>query len=164
MSIIPRVGLGSDLHRLVPGRDLILLGIKIPSKVGLLGHSDADVATHALIDALIGAAAAGDIGEWFPDSDPAYKDANSIKLLQITWDKLRAMGYEIGNIDIVITAEKPKLSPYKAAMSQNIAKVLNIAANQVNVKAKTNEGLGYLGRMEGIAAEAVVLLTKDCHE
>ena len=129
--------------------------------MGLLGHSDADVATHALIDALIGAAAAGDIGEWFPDSDPAYQGADSIKLLQIVWEKLHAMGYEIGNIDLVITAQKPKLSSYKALMSQNIAQVLGISVSQVNIKAKTNEGLGYLGRMEGIAAQAVVLLTKE---
>ena len=154
-----RIGHGYDVHRLVEGRDLILGGVKIPYEKGLLGHSDADVLAHAITDALLGAAAKGDIGTWFPDTDPNYKGADSLKLLSFTCAMLRREGYEIGNIDATVLAEAPKLKPHIDAMRRNLASACGIAADQISVKATTEEGLGFTGRGEGIAAHAVCLLT-----
>lgn len=148
-----RIGSGYDVHRLVSGRDLILCGVNIPSKLGLLGHSDADVAVHALMDALLGAAGLGDIGRHFPDSDEKYRGADSMKLLSEVKEKL--LGYAIVNCDITIIAEAPKLAPYIDQMRTNIANTLGIPESSVNVKATTEEGLGFTGRGEGIAATAV---------
>lgn len=154
-----RIGHGYDVHRLVEGRDLILGGVKIPYEKGLLGHSDADVLAHAITDALLGAAAKGDIGTWFPDTDPKYKGADSLKLLSFTCAMLRRDGYEIGNIDATVLAEAPKLKPHIDAMRRNLASACGIAADQISVKATTEEGLGFTGSGEGIAAHAVCLLT-----
>ncbi len=153
-----RVGHGYDVHKLVEGRKLILCGEEIENEKGLLGHSDADVATHALIDALLGAAALGDIGGLFPDTDEQYRDANSLKLLKIVWEKLKNMGYQISNIDLTIVAQAPKLKKYINSMKNNIVDVLNLDLNQVNVKATTEEGLGFTGNKEGISAFCVVLI------
>lgn len=153
-----RVGHGYDVHKLIEGRKLILCGEEIEHKKGLLGHSDADVAIHALIDALLGAAALGDIGGLFPDTDEQYRDANSLKLLKIVWEKLKNMGYQISNIDLTIVAQAPKLKKYINSMKNNIADVLNLDLNQVNVKATTEEGLGFTGNKEGISAFCVVLI------
>jgi 2-C-methyl-D-erythritol 2,4-cyclodiphosphate synthase len=155
-----RIGQGFDVHRLIPDRPLILCGVKIPHSLGLKGHSDADVAVHALMDALLGALALGDIGQWFPDTDPEYKGADSIKLLAGLLENEHFAAYEIMNIDITIIAEKPKLMPYIDQMKTNLAEVLDCAPDRVSVKATTTEGLGYCGREEGIAASAVVLLGK----
>ena len=155
-----RIGHGFDVHRLVPDRPLILCGVNIPHHLGLEGHSDADVAVHALIDALIGALALGDIGQWFPDNAPAYKNANSIQLLANVLNDEHFDPYEIMNIDITIVAERPKIMPYIDQMRLNLAEVLDCAPDRVSVKATTTEGLGYCGREEGIAATAVVLLGK----
>ena len=148
-----RVGNGYDVHRLVPGRDLILCGTPIPAKLGLDGHSDADVATHALMDALLGAAGLGDIGRHFPDTDVKYKGANSLELLARVKEMLG--GWSVGNVDITIVAQAPKLAPYNEQMRENIANTLGIPMSAVNVKATTEEGLGFTGREEGIAAFAV---------
>ena len=153
-----RIGHGYDVHRLVPGRDLILGGVKIPYALGLDGHSDADVLLHAVMDALLGAAALRDIGYHFPDTDPAYKGANSLKLLKIVGQKLTAAGYRVGNIDVTMIAQKPKLKDYIPAMAENIAAALGIRVGQVNVKATTEEHLGFTGTGEGMSCHAVCLL------
>ena len=153
-----RIGHGYDVHRLVPGRDLILGGVKIPCALGLDGHSDADVLLHAVMDALLGAAALRDIGYHFPDTDPAYKGANSLELLKIVGQKLTAAGYRVGNIDVTMIAQKPKLKDYIPAMAENIAAALGIGAGQVNVKATTEEHLGFTGTGEGMSCHAVCLL------
>ena len=156
-----RVGLGYDVHKLVEDRKLILGGVDIPYEKGLLGHSDADVLLHAITDALFGAAALGDIGSHFPDTDPRYKGADSLKLLEACGTELREYGWKIGNIDAVIVAQRPKLLPYVPQMRENIARVLGIDINQVSVKGKTEEGLGFTGSGEGMAVHAVCLLEKD---
>ena len=155
-----RVGQGYDIHALVPGRRLILGGVEIPHEKGLLGHSDADALTHALIDALLGAAALGDIGEWFPDTDPAYQGADSMLLLEQVREALGDKFWEILNIDATIFAEKPKLSPYKEGIRQNIAEALNLSLEQVNIKAKTAEKFGAVGGGEAIAAAVSCALRK----
>ena len=156
-----RIGHGYDVHRLVPGRDLILGGVKIPYERGLDGHSDADVLLHAVMDALLGAAALRDIGYHFPDTDPAYKGANSLELLKIVGQKLTAAGYRVGNIDVTMVAQKPKLKDYIPAMAENIAAALGIGAGQVNVKATTEEHLGFTGTGEGMSCHAVCLLEEN---
>ena len=156
-----RVGLGYDVHKLVEGRKLMLGGVDIPYEKGLLGHSDADVLLHAITDALFGAAALGDIGSHFPDTDPRYKGADSLKLLEACGTELREYGWKIGNIDAVIVAQRPKLLPYVPQMRENIARVLGIDISQVSVKGKTEEGLGFTGSGEGMAVHAVCLLEKD---
>lgn len=153
-----RVGQGYDCHALVPGRLLIIGGVTIPHDRGLLGHSDADVLLHAITDALFGAAALGDIGRHFPDTDPRFAGADSRVLLREAGSRLRAAGYAVGNLDATIIAQAPKMQPHIPAMIAHIAADLDVDASRVNVKAKTNERLGYLGREEGIAAEAVVLI------
>lgn len=156
-----RIGHGYDVHRLVPGRDLILGGVKIPYALGLDGHSDADVLLHAVMDALLGAAALRDIGYHFPDTDPAYKGANSLELLKIVGQKLTAAGYRVGNIDVTMIAQKPKLKDYIPAMAENIAAALGIGVGQVNVKATTEEHLGFTGTGEGMSCHAVCLLEEN---
>ena len=153
-----RIGQGYDVHRLTEGRDLILGGVKIPYEKGLLGHSDADVLTHAVMDALLGAAALGDIGQLFPDSDPAYEGADSIALLRKVGEVLEEHGYVVENIDSTVIAQRPKLLPYQPEMAENIAEALGLEASQVSVKATTEEGLGFTGSGEGIAALAIALL------
>ena len=153
-----RIGMGYDVHRLVEGRDLILGGVNIPFEKGLLGHSDADVVLHAIMDALLGAAALGDIGQHFPDTDPTYKGISSILLLKHVGALLRDNGFTIGNIDATIIAQRPKLAPFRPQMTANVAQALEISENQVCIKATTEEGLGFTGRQEGIAAQAIVLL------
>ena len=155
-----RIGQGYDVHRLVEGRDLILGGVKIPHTVGLLGHSDADVLLHAIADALLGAAALGDIGKHFPDTDPAYKGISSLKLLEAVADLLRSRGFRILNIDSTVIAQVPKLMPHIEEMRENIAHALGIDVSYVSVKATTEEGLGFTGDGSGMAAHAVVLLEK----
>ena len=153
-----RIGLGYDVHRLIKGRRLILGGVLIPHPMGLSGHSDADVLTHAVCDALLGAAAEGDIGIHFPDSDPQYRDISSLKLLTVTSQILRSKKYEITNIDATIVAEAPKIEPYRAKMVHNLADAARVASDCVNVKATTVEGLGSIGKGEGIAAMCVALI------
>ena len=153
-----RIGHGYDVHRLVAGRDLILGGVKIPHELGLLGHSDADVLLHAVSDALLGAAGLGDIGKHFPDTDPQYKGADSLKLLQIVGQKVAAAGYRVSNIDVTMIAQKPKLRPHIETMERNIASALVIDVSRVNVKATTEEHLGFTGSGEGMACHAVCLL------
>ena len=153
-----RIGHGYDVHRLVEGRDLILGGVKIPYALGLLGHSDADVLLHAVSDALLGAAGLGDIGKHFPDTDPQYKGADSLKLLQIVGEKVREAGYRISNIDVTMIAQAPKLRPHIETMERNIAAALGLDASRINVKATTEERLGFTGNMEGLACHAVCLL------
>ena len=153
-----RVGLGYDVHKLVEGRKLILGGVDIPYEKGLLGHSDADVLLHAVTDALFGGAALGDIGSHFPDTDPRYKGADSLKLLEACGRELREKGWKIGNIDAVIVAQRPKLLPYVPQMRENIARVLNLEVDQVNVKATTEEHLGFTGDGSGMSCHAVCLL------
>lgn len=155
-----RIGHGYDVHRLTEGRKLILGGTEIPYEKGLLGHSDADVLIHAVMDALLGAAGMGDIGRLFPDSDPAYEGADSRKLLDTVMDRLRTAGYEVRNVDATILAQRPKLAPYIPAMREQLARHMGITTEQVNVKATTEEGLGFTGSGEGIAAHAVCLLEK----
>ncbi|SES08556.1 2-C-methyl-D-erythritol 2,4-cyclodiphosphate synthase [Lachnobacterium bovis] len=154
-----RVGMGYDVHRLVPDRKLIVGGVDIPHELGLLGHSDADVLLHAIMDAILGAAALGDIGKHFPDTDDRYKGISSVKLLEHVRDLIEEEGYFIENIDATIIAQRPKFRPYIEQMEQNIAKALKININQVNVKATTEEKLGFTGRQEGIAANAICSLT-----
>ncbi len=154
-----RVGLGYDVHRLVKERKLILGGVEIPHNLGLLGHSDADVLLHAIMDALLGAAALGDIGRHFPDTDEAYRGISSMKLLKHVGGLIEKEGYIIENIDATVIAQKPKLSPYIDKMEENIAKVLKLQKNQVNIKATTEEGLGFTGSEEGISAQAICSLT-----
>ncbi len=153
-----RIGNGYDIHRLVSDRPLILGGVNIPHHLGLLGHSDADVLTHAIMDAILGALSLGDIGHYFPPNDPQWAGADSLILLQKVHQLIQQQGWQIGNIDSVIVAERPKLKPYIEKMRNNLAAVLQIQPNQVGVKATTNEKLGAVGREEGICAYAVVLL------
>ena len=153
-----RIGHGYDVHRLVEGRKLILGGVEVPHTLGLLGHSDADVLTHAVMDALLGAAALGDIGRHFPDTDPAYAGADSLKLLDHVVELLEEKGYQVGNVDATILAQKPKLAPYIEKMRDNLAARMKVEPDQVNVKATTEEKLGFTGAEEGIAAHAVSLL------
>ena len=154
-----RVGMGYDVHKLTEDRDLILGGVKIPWEKGLLGHSDADVVVHAIMDALLGAAALRDIGRHFPDTDPQYKGISSIRLLQHVGKLLEEHMYVINNIDATIIAQKPKLLPYIDTMIENVAKALHLETSQVNIKATTEEGLGFTGSMEGISAQAICTLT-----
>ena len=156
-----RIGHGYDVHRLVDDRDLILGGVKITYEKGLLGHSDADVLLHAVSDALLGAAGLGDIGKHFPDTDPAYKGADSMKLLACVVEKIRDAGYCVGNVDVTMIAQKPKLLPYIPQMRENIANTLGVSLSQVNVQATTEEKLGFTGSGEGIAAHADALLEKQ---
>lgn len=151
-----RIGTGYDVHRLVPGRRLVLCGVEIPSEVGLLGHSDADVAVHALMDAILGALALGDIGKLFPDSDPQYKGADSMKLLAEVITRMQSHGYRLGNLDITIIAERPKLAKYIVPMRESLAAAFGCDISRVSVKATTEEGLGLAG--EGIGAQAEVIL------
>ena len=153
-----RIGHGYDVHRLVEERALILGGVDIPHTKGLLGHSDADVLTHAIMDALLGAAGLWDIGHAFPDTDPAYKGISSLLLLERVMEMLRSKGFSVGNIDATILAQKPKLAPYIPQMRENIACIIGIDAGAVNIKATTEEGLGFTGTEQGIAAHAVALL------
>lgn len=159
-----RIGMGYDVHKLTEGRDLILGGVKIPWEKGLLGHSDADVLVHAIMDALLGAAALGDIGKHFPDTDPQYKGISSILLLKHVGALLKENGYEIGNIDATIIAQKPKMAPHIPQMRQNMAEALGICFSQLNVKATTEEGLGFTGKGEGISSQAICILNKVCTE
>lgn len=153
-----RIGHGYDVHRLVEGRDLILGGVKIEYPLGLLGHSDADVLLHAVSDALLGAAGLGDIGRHFPDTDPAYKGADSLELLRIVGQKIAAAGYRVGNIDVTMIAQKPKLKDHIPQMQQNIASALSVDTGKVNVKATTEEHLGFTGDGSGMSCHAVCLL------
>lgn len=153
-----RIGHGYDVHKLVEGRNLILGGVKIDHHLGLLGHSDADVLLHAVSDALLGAAGLGDIGRHFPDTDPQYKGADSLKLLAIVGEKVTAAGYRISNIDVTMIAQKPKLKDHIGAMERNIASSLGLDVSRVNVKATTEEKLGFTGREEGLSCHAVCLL------
>lgn len=153
-----RIGMGYDVHRLVEGRDLIVGGVKIEYEKGLLGHSDADVLLHAIMDALLGAAALGDIGKHFPDTDPKYKGISSIKLLEHVGNLLSENNFFIGNIDATIIAQAPKFRPYIDMMNENIARALNIDIDQVNVKATTEEGLGFTGSGKGISSQAICIL------
>ena len=153
-----RIGHGYDVHRLVEERKLILGGIEIPCEKGLLGHSDADVLTHALMDALLGAAALGDIGKLFPDKDPAYEGADSVELLKIVTGRLKDAGYRIGNVDCTVIAQHPKLAPFITSMREKLAAAMEIEAGRVSVKATTEEGLGFSGEGLGIAAHAVALI------
>lgn len=154
-----RIGQGYDVHRLVEGRPLMVGGVTIPWEKGLLGHSDADVLLHALMDALLGAAALGDIGHLFPDDDPQYKGADSRGLLRCVAKRLTDAGYAVGNVDVTLIAQRPKVAPYISQMRQNIADDLGILVEQVNVKATTEEGLGFTGHGEGMAAQAIALIT-----
>ena len=156
-----RIGHGYDVHRLVQGRKLILGGVEIPYELGLDGHSDADVLLHAVSDALLGAAGLGDIGRHFPDTDPAYKGADSGELLRIVGEKIADAGYRVGNIDVTMIAQKPKLKDYIPQMQENIAKFLGINAGHVNVKATTEEHLGFTGDGSGMACHAVCLLEEN---
>ena len=155
-----RIGQGYDVHKLVQGRDLILGGVNIPYEKGLLGHSDADVLVHAVMDALLGAAALGDIGQHFPDTDPAYKGISSIELLKKVGELLDGKGYVIENIDATIIAQRPKLAQYRPQMAANIADALHLDVSRVSVKATTEEGLGFTGTGEGISSQAITLLTE----
>ena len=157
--ILMRIGQGYDVHRLVEGRKLILGGVEIPYEKGLLGHSDADVLLHAVMDALLGAAALGDIGQHFPDSDERYKGISSVELLKEVGKILQENGYLIENIDSTVIAQRPKLLPYRPQMAKNIADALGIEPDQVSVKATTEEGLGFTGAGEGISAQAIALLS-----
>lgn len=153
-----RVGMGYDVHRLTENRDLIIGGVKIPYEKGLLGHSDADVLLHAIMDALLGAAAMGDIGKHFPDTDPAYEGASSMKLLEHVGKLLEEENYQIINIDATIIAQRPKMAPHIPQMVENVARVLKLEKNQVNIKATTEEGLGFTGTGEGISSQAICAL------
>lgn len=155
-----RIGHGYDVHRLTSGRPLIIGGVTIPYELGLDGHSDADVLVHAVMDALLGAAALGDIGGLFPDTDPAYKDADSIKLLKQVVAVLKDKGYTIGNIDATLIAQKPKIKPYLCEMRENIAKACLVDADAINVKATTEEKLGFTGAVQGMSAHAVCIINK----
>lgn len=155
-----RIGHGYDVHRLTEGRKLILGGVDIPCEKGLLGHSDADVITHAVMDALLGAAGLWDIGHAFPDNDPAYSGISSLLLLERVMDMLHDKGFSVGNVDATIVAQRPKLAPYIPQMKENLASVMGVTADRVNVKATTEEHLGFTGSGEGIAAHAVALLNE----
>lgn len=159
-----RVGQGFDVHRFASpeeGRPLILMGLRVPHERGLVGHSDADVMIHALMDALLGAAGLGDIGQHFPDSDMAYKGADSVLLLERVMASLRERGWRVGNADVLLIGERPKISPHRQAMRERIAPVLGVEPDALNIKATTTEKLGFTGRGEGLAAQAVVLITKE---
>lgn len=153
-------GIGYDVHRLVPGRALVLGGVRVPHERGLLGHSDADVVLHALCDALLGAAALGDIGELFPDTDPAWRDADSRRFVEETLQRVAAAGFAVENADIIIHAQQPRLGPWKTPIRERLAQLLGLPAGAVGVKATTNEGLDAVGRGEAIACWAAVLLTR----
>ena len=155
-----RVGMGYDVHKLTEGRELILGGVKIPWEMGLLGHSDADVVVHAIMDAILGAAALRDIGRHFPDTDPQYKGISSILLLKKVGELLKEKGYSIVNIDATIIAQKPKLLPYMDTMIENVAEALELSADQVNIKATTEEGLGFTGSLQGISSQAICVIEK----
>ncbi|MED2874408.1 2-C-methyl-D-erythritol 2,4-cyclodiphosphate synthase [Bacillus thuringiensis] len=155
-----RIGQGFDVHEFAEGRPLIIGGITIPHEKGLIGHSDADVLLHTIADACLGAIAAGDIGKHFPDTDPAFKDADSAVLLQKVWEFVREQGYELGNLDCTIIAQKPKMAPHIESMRKSISELLETSIDNINVKATTTEKLGFTGREEGIASQAVVLLQK----
>lgn len=155
-----RIGHGYDVHRLTPQRKLILGGVDIPHPTGLEGHSDADVVAHALIDAILGSLALGDIGQWFPPSDDKYKNADSLKLLSIILKDKRCAAYELGNCDITIVAQHPRLSPYIQQMREKLAKVFKCELDKISIKATTTEGLGFCGSQKGIVANAVVLMVK----
>lgn len=157
---LPRIGQGYDVHRLVEGRPLILGGVEIPYERGLLGNSDADVALHALMDALLGAAALGDIGQMFPDSGERWRGADSRELLRLVAERLKKAGYAVGNVDVTIVAQRPKLAPYIQQMRENIAEDLSVAVDRVSVKATTEERLGFTGSGEGMAAHAAALLAE----
>lgn len=156
-----RIGFGYDAHRLVEGRPLILGGISIPFAKGLLGHSDADVLTHAVIDAILGALARGDIGRHFPDTDPAYKDIQSLRMLEQVIQWVEEAGYQVNNVDSTIVAQKPKLAPYIPGIQARLSGILGVPVHQISVKAKTSEGMGFCGREEGMEAYAVVSLIMD---
>ncbi|WP_074950851.1 2-C-methyl-D-erythritol 2,4-cyclodiphosphate synthase [Alicyclobacillus macrosporangiidus] len=153
-----RIGLGFDVHRFAPGRRLVLGGVEIPSDTGLEGHSDADVVLHAVMDALLGALALGDIGQHFPNSDPAWAGADSARLLRTVWGWVRDRGYRLGNLDVVILAERPKILPHAPAMRARIAELCECDVDRVSIKATTMEKMGFVGREEGMAAQVVVLL------
>ncbi len=155
-----RIGMGYDVHRLVEGRKCIIGGVEIPFEKGLLGHSDADVLLHAIMDAMLGALALGDIGKHFPDTDPAYEGIDSLRLLERVDALIRNEGYAVGNIDATIIAQAPKMRPHIDTMRANIAEVLHVDVDRINVKATTEEGLGFTGSGEGISAQAICLLTK----
>ncbi|MBO0441249.1 2-C-methyl-D-erythritol 2,4-cyclodiphosphate synthase [Candidatus Enterococcus ikei] len=155
-----RIGQGFDVHQLVEGRKLIIGGVELPFEKGLLGHSDADVLLHAITDAILGAAGLGDIGHLFPDTDPEFKDADSIKLLHVANQKVLSGGFTIGNIDCTILAEQPKMKPYLEQMKENIAKACQIETSQINLKATTMEKMGFIGQEKGMGAIAVALLDK----
>jgi 2-C-methyl-D-erythritol 2,4-cyclodiphosphate synthase len=159
-----RVGLGHDIHRLAPGRKFVLGGVAIDFEFGPVGHSDADVLLHAVTDALLGAAGLGDIGEWFPDTDPKWSGADSTKLLAEALAEVRRKGWHIANLDCTIFAQRPKLMPHKSAIRRRLAELMDIAADAVNVKAKTGEEVGPIGRGEAVAADAVVLLMRSQEE
>ena len=156
-----RVGIGYDVHRLVQGRKLVLGGVIIPFEKGLLGHSDADVLIHALCDAILGAAGLGDIGQHFPDTDPAFKDIHSIKLLVKTCEIISRKGFKINNMDSTIFAQEPKIAPFKEAMKKNIAQAIKVEPARINIKATTTEGLGMIGEGEGIGAMCIILISRD---
>lgn len=155
-----RIGLGYDVHKLVEGRPLIIGGVNVPHEKGLLGHSDADVLIHAIMDGMLGALALGDIGKHFPDTDEKYKGANSMKLLEYVNHLINEKGYEINNIDSIIVAQSPKMAPYIEQMRRNIATVLNTDINNISVKATTEEGLGFTGEKQGISSQSICLLNK----
>lgn len=155
-----RIGYGYDVHRFQEGRDLVLGGVKIPYEKGLLGHSDADVLTHAIMDAILGALSLGDIGEHFPDSDPAYQGISSLLLLQKVKELMEESGYRIGNLDALVVAQEPKLKDHKTAIKEKLAEALKVPTEKINLKATTEEGLGFTGEKLGIAAKAVCLLEK----
>lgn len=156
-----RVGIGYDIHRLVEGRRLIVGGIEIQHSKGLIGHSDADVVLHAVTDALLGAAGLPDIGDLFPDTDPAYKDADSRVLLKNAMERIHARGFVAGNLDVIVHAEAPKLTPYKSRMSESIAELIGVSSDDVSVKAKTNEGMGPLGYEDAIACTAIAMVVES---
>ena len=156
-----RVGFGYDAHRLVEGRALVLGGVRVPHPSGLLGYSDADVLTHALMDALLGALCKGDIGQHFPETDPAYKNADSLKLLEEVMALVKEEGYQVGQVDSTIVAEKPRLAPHIAAMREKLSGILGVLPNRVSIKAKTSEKMGFCGREEGIEAFAIVSLLRS---
>lgn len=159
-----RVGLGHDTHRLVAGRPLILAGLRIEHTKGLAGHSDADVVLHSVVDALLGAAGLGDIGDAFPDDDPSFLNADSVLFLEATMARLYVKGFRVMNVDVIIHAQEPKLGPVKTLLRENLAKLMGLSVDRVNVKAKTGEHVGHIGRGEAIACHAVVLLDDRHHE
>lgn len=155
-----KIGIGYDVHRLVENRNLIIGGVKINYEKGLLGHSDADVLTHAVIDSIFGALGIGDLGKHFPDTDPKYKGADSLKLMKYCYNLMTEMGYEIGNIDCVIIAQEPKMAPHIEKMKYNFSKILHTDISNINIKATTEEGLGFTGKKEGISSQSVCILNK----